>query len=182
MRIVGGRHRSRLIDFPSDASITRPTKDVVREGIFNALSSEPMEAVVLDLFAGSGSFGLEAISRGAKMAIFVDTSNTAIQTINKNLKALKESDKALVWHLDYLDALKLLKERDLKVKIVFLDPPYKNKIIDEIIDKILLNDILTNDGIIISETDYKIDTDMRFTYVKSYKYGKTYITIRRRTL
>lgn len=180
MRIVGGKYRSRLIKFPLDAKVTRPTKDMVREGLFNALGEDINDAVVLDLFAGSGALGLESLSRGAKFVYFVDTSNLAIKVIKDNLISLKEIDNAELLNKDYYEALIELKDREIKFNIVFLDPPYKKMVIAEIIDFLFANNILSPNGIIIIETDYHLDLiDKRFKKIKEYKYGKTFITIKR---
>ena len=182
MRIVGGKYRSRLIDFPSDEKITRPTKDMVREGLFNALGETVFDSVVLDLFAGSGSLGLEALSRGAQFAYFVDKSFDAIKVIKKNIMALDITNSEIV-NSDYLSALENFKTKNITLDIIFLDPPYKMNIIDEIVDYVIDYDILSKNGIIVIETDYKVDlNDERFAKVKQYKYGKTFVTIKRRTL
>ena len=180
MRIVGGKNRSRLIEFPHDANITRPTKDVVREGLFNALSYDVIDKDVLDLFAGSGSLGFEALSRGARSVVFVDNDKTAVQIIKKNANTLAETNITIL-NADYLKALNEFKNIGKTFDIVFLDPPYKMEIIDEIIDYLLDAQMLNKNAIIVIETDYQLkDNDIRFTKIKSYKYGRTFVTIKRR--
>lgn len=182
MRIVGGKYRSRLIGFPSDENITRPTKDMVREGLFNALGEAVFDSVVLDLFAGSGSLGLEALSRGAKFAYFVDKSFDAIKVIKKNITTLYITNSEII-NSDYLSALENFRTKNIVLDIIFLDPPYKMNVIDEIVNYVIDYDILSKNGIIVIETDYKVDlNDERFAKIKQYKYGKTYVTIKRRTL
>ena len=181
MRIVGGKHRSRNIDYPTNQEITRPTKDVVREGVFNALSFDVSDAIVLDLFAGSGSMGLESLSRDAKRVYFVDKDKNAISIINKNIKMLNEEKNTEVLNYDYLDALNDFIKRKIEFDIVILDPPYKLDIIDEIIDILINNHILKEHGIIVIETDYPLTLDdSRFIKNKTYKYGRTLVTIRRK--
>ena len=92
MRIVGGKYRHRLITWPDDAAHIRPTKDRVREAIFSALN-DISDFVVLDLYAGSGAMGIEALSRGAKCAYFVDKNNIAISTVRQNLRDLKVDEE-----------------------------------------------------------------------------------------
>ena len=180
MRIVGGKYRSRIIEFPIDEKITRPTKDMVREGIFNALGDMVLDSVVLDLFAGSGSLGLEALSRGANVAYFVDQSKDAIKVINKNIATLN-INSAHVINANYVDALNNFKAGNTKFDILFLDPPYKMNIIDDIINFMIDYELLTNNAIIVIETDYDVSLeDVRFTKSKKYKYGKTIVTIKRR--
>lgn len=181
MRIVGGKYRSRNIEFPTNQEITRPTKDAVREGVFNALTFDIDNAIILDLFAGSGSMGLESLSRGANMAYFVDKDKEAIRIIRKNIQMLNESDKSVVLNCDYLEALNSFIEQKVKFDIVFLDPPYKLNVIDEIINTLIVEQILNEHGIIVIETDYPIELDDdRFIKNKNYKYGRTLVTIRRK--
>lgn len=96
MRIVGGKNRSREILYPLNEKITRPTKDMVRQGIFNVLAFDIQGTVVLDLFAGSGSMGFESLSRGASKAYFVDGSKDAIEVIRKNMNSLKENENSVI--------------------------------------------------------------------------------------
>ena len=181
MRIVGGKYRSRNIEFPTNQEITRPTKDVVREGIFSALYFDIANAVVLDLFAGSGSMGLESLSRGAKYVYFVDKDKNAINIINKNIRTLNESSNSEVLQYDYKDALNCFIERKIRFDIVILDPPYKLDVIEEIINILINNELLKEHGIIVIETDYTLALeDDRFVKNKNYKYGRTLVTIRRK--
>ena len=101
MRIVGGKYKRRMIEFPEEQSKnyeTRPTKDRIREALFNALGNTMEDEVVLDLFAGSGSLGLEAISRGASKAYFVDARKEAIQAIRHNVTSLDIHNAVLMIH------------------------------------------------------------------------------------
>lgn len=181
MRIVGGKYRSRNIEFPTNQEITRPTKDVVREGIFSALSFDIEDAVVLDLFAGSGSMGLESLSRGAQFAYFVDKDKDAIRIISKNIQTLNENNNSKVLNYDYMDALNEFIKENIKFDIVILDPPYKFDVIDEIINILIDKQLLKEHGIIVIETDYPIVLeDSRFVKNKNYKYGRTLVTIRRK--
>lgn len=180
MRIVGGKYRSRIIDYPLSQEITRPTKDAVREGIFNALSFDVEDSVVLDLFAGSGSMGIEALSRNARKAYFVDKDKSAISTIKKNIKSLEINDAVIV-NDDYKSALDLFEKENVIFDIVFLDPPYKLSVIEEIITSLFNKHLISEHAIIVIETDYTIElNDSRFIKNKNYKYGRTLVTIRRR--
>lgn len=121
LRIIGGKHRSRVIKTPEEGTV--PTKNRVREAIFSALSDLLPSSSVLDLFAGSGALGIEALSRGAKEATFVDSSPSAARLLASNLSLLGEKGEVLA--LDYQQALHTLKGKAFD--IVFLDPPYAQK-------------------------------------------------------
>ncbi|HAK05520.1 MAG TPA: 16S rRNA (guanine(966)-N(2))-methyltransferase RsmD [Firmicutes bacterium] len=176
MRIIGGSQRHRMIKLPTVRE-TRATRDAVREAIFSALGSLVTDKVVLDLFAGSGAFGLEALSRGARLSIMSDHNDRCIATINENLQTLK-FENGIVWHLDYLKALKRIKTENLMVDIVFLDPPYLDNLCEPVIAMLFKDNLLTEHGIIITETQKPIMIDeLMFSKVRYYKYGITRVTI-----
>lgn len=179
MRIVTGKYRHRLINWPDDIK-TRPTKDRVREAFYNSLGDFCVDQTVLDLFAGSGSLGLEALSREAAFCYFVDSSNLACKCIKENIKNLKISN-ATVLCMDYKKALDLLKNKKVKIGLVLLDPPYALLVYKPIIDYLFANDMLKEDAIIVLESDHNLALDdARFQKIKEYKYGITYITVLRR--
>lgn len=181
MRIVGGKNRSREILYPLNEKITRPTKDMVRQGIFNVLAFDIQGTVVLDLFAGSGSMGFESLSRGASKAYFVDSSKDAIEVIRKNMNSLKENENSVIINDDYNNALEHFKNEKTMFDIIFLDPPYKVTTIPNIVSYCLENDLLTKNGIIVVESDRFIDLDEKlFSKMKQYKYGKTLVTVWRK--
>jgi len=174
MRIVAGKYRHRLIEYPDDANVTRPTKDRIREAFFSALNNiEGMTA--LDLYAGSGALGLEAISRGASFCYFVDISKRAIDVIKKNIDSLKiDKNEYKVINAKDVDAIKLI---DKKVNLVFLDPPYKEGKYHEIIS-LLEEKILDEKYIIVCESDHELDFDANnYSLIKKYKYNEIYVTI-----
>lgn len=145
MRVISGKYRSRkLVEVNSDE--TRETKDRVKESIFNSVNNDCIEANVLDLFAGSGSLGIEALSRGAKSASFIDMSMNAIDALRENIDALHIQSDCSIYHQKY-DAF--LTNAYQKYDIILLDPPYKMEIIDDIIKQIARKRILSNDGVII---------------------------------
>ena len=149
MRIISGKHRSRVIKMV-DIDTTRETTDKVRGAIFNLLSFYPIEGCCLDLFSGSGAMGLEALSRGCSKAYFNDLGKKAYLITKENCKALGYSNEVVITNLDYKKALQLYKE---PFDLVFLDPPYKLDCCNEIIEFIEKNDLLTNNGLIICEVD-----------------------------
>lgn len=124
MRIIAGLYKGRKLDFIKSESI-RPTMDRVKESLFNVLGEIVEGAEVLDLFAGSGSLGLEALSRGAKRAVFIDTHPTTVRLIKKNCETLGLGvDQYGVFLLDARDAIRRLERRKETMGIVFVDPPY----------------------------------------------------------
>lgn len=179
IRIIGGKYRSRNIDTPNVIT-TQPTKDMVRGAIFSSLGDDVISKTVLDLFAGSGALGLEALSRGANKAYFVDNNLDAYNIIKKNISLLNE-EHAFAMHLDYEEALQDLKEKNIAFDIVFLDPPYKDNVYKHVINIMQRDSLLAKNAIIIIESDHHIVFDeLDYKKIKEYKYGKTLIYILRR--
>ena len=176
MRIIGGTHRHRLIKLPTVRE-TRATKDAVREAVFSALGNAVSDRIVLDPFAGSGAYGLEALSRGAQLAIMADHNDLCTNTINENVATLKLIN-AEVWNLDYLKTIERIEKRSLKIGLVFLDPPYFDKICEEVIKLLFEKKLLSDDVIIVTETLKEIIIDdSLFKKVRRYRYGITRVTI-----
>ncbi len=148
MRIIGGKYKSRKL-FTLEGLATRPTLDSTKEAIFNSLGNYIPDFVVLDVFGGSGALTLESISRGAKKAYIVDNSPQAIQIIKKNITSLKVENNVIVLQCSYDDALKKL--NNMKFDIVFLDPPFRMKVIDELITYLIENDMINDGGYIMAE-------------------------------
>ena len=137
MRIIAGKHRSRILN-TLDGDNTRPMMDVMKESVFNTLGQYFDNSLVLDLFGGSGALSLEAISRGAGHAYISEINRGACNVINKNVSLLHEEEKVTLMQCDYKVALNRLK--DMKFDLIFLDPPYRLNIINEIIDT--LNELI----------------------------------------
>jgi 16S rRNA (guanine966-N2)-methyltransferase len=123
LRIIGGDFRSRLLKSPKGEK-TRPTLAVMRKSVFDILQSQIEGAHFLDLYAGSGAMGLEALSRGASHATFVETDRNALRCIEENAKALKVQDKIAILNYDCLAALKRLEKSNRQFDIIYADPPY----------------------------------------------------------
>jgi 16S rRNA (guanine(966)-N(2))-methyltransferase RsmD len=175
MRIIGGKHRSRQLKMVGKRT-TRETADMVRESVFNMLGGT-VSGVVLDLFAGSGSYGLEAISRGASHATFVDSDVDAIKTIKDNALLLKEEAKTTLVVKDAFKFLSLLKE-DQGFDLVFIDPPYEMDIYQEVIR--LLTPFIHPEGLIVCESKKQIllpNPIGDFEQIKDKTYGIKRITI-----
>ena len=153
MRIIAGIFRGKKINQPKD-NRTRPLKDLVKESIFNIIhhsnkiSVKIENSLILDLFSGVGSFGLECLSRGAKFVTFVENYKEVLVILNKNLKNLKLINNYEILEKDILNNLDL-NSLNKKFDIIFLDPPYKEKNIFEIINKIIDQNILNKNGLIV---------------------------------
>ena len=173
MRIISGKYKGlKLNGF--DISGTRPTMDRVKESLFGMINSNISESIVLDLFAGSGSLGLEALSNGSKKTYFVDTNIKCIKAIKENLKNVKEEYEVL--NLNYNKALELFKEKNIKFDLIFLDPPYDKNLITPAIKKILSLDLLKENALIVCEYETEeIDCDLEL--IKEKKYGDKKIKI-----
>lgn len=173
MRIVGGKYRHRLISWPDDQTNTRPTKDRVREAVFSALGNISGTTVV-DLYAGSGAMGLEALSREAGFCYFVDIAPIALKTIKANINSLSISqEQYMVIARKDVDAINYI---DKKVDLLILDPPYKQGKYNEIIDA--CKNILSDKHVIVCESDHKLTfNENDYSKIKEYKYGDTLVTL-----
>lgn len=130
MRVISGIAKGRRLRAPAGLS-TRPVLDRLKQSLFDILAESVRDAVVLDLFAGSGSLGIEALSRGAAYAIFIDRSRDAVKVIAQNLKACGFSGKAEVYRRDVEEALPLLERRGIVFDIIFVDPPYGHGLVEK---------------------------------------------------
>ena len=175
MRIVGGKYRHRIIIYPDDATHTRPTKDRVREAIFSAIG-DISNARVLDLYAGSGAMGIEALSRGASHCTFVDISPIAIKTIKENLNNLKIDNKEfeVIKNKD-INAIESFKN---KFDLIILDPPYEEGQYELIVNLLKEKDLLSEHAIIVMEANRSIKLE-NIDYIKNkeYHYGEINVFI-----
>lgn len=154
MRIISGKARGTKIN-TIDEVTTRPTLDRVRESLFNIIQNYVSNTYVLDIFAGSGALGIEALSRGAKQAVFCDINKDAVKIINENLMKTRLNESATVYNMNYKKMIEKLSKNDLKFDIVFVDPPYKENIAVNSVKLIIQNNLLNENGIVIIETDEK---------------------------
>lgn len=150
LKVIGGTARGVPLKYP-DMKNTRPTQASIKESVFNILMPYIAEVKVLDLFSGSGSLGIEALSRGAKSAIFVDQSKVCRDIILDNLKKTKLIDQAKVITMDVYSAIKFLHGKSEQFDIVFLDPPYNMNFLVNTIQNIDEFDIITEEGILACE-------------------------------
>ena len=168
MRVITGTARGRKLKTP-DSYDVRPTTDNVKESIFNILSFDIEGRKVLDLFAGTGQLGIEALSRGAAEAVFVDSSDASLKIVKENLQLCKLSAQVI-----RSDALAFL-DRGLKFDIIFVDPPYDSALYEPVLNKINEIDLLNDCGIIVVESRRDLELpEMRAPYrkQKEYHYGK----------
>ena len=179
MRVITGKARGVQLKTP-DGMLTRPTADRVKEALFSIINFDIPGAKVLDLFGGTGQLGIEALSRGAASAVFVDAREESCKLIRENLKRTKLDKEAKVIRSDYLDYLSRCREQ---YNIIFLDPPYAEVFLENAIKRITEIDILQSDGIIVAERPLGKELPWEFEgYIRSkdYKYGKVLLTIYRK--
>ena len=176
MRVIAGEAKGMRLKSPSGLNI-RPTADRVKEALFSMIGSSIVDAVFVDLYAGSGAIGIEAISRGAESCIFVDNNKKSISLIKQNLAITKFENRGRVICADIKKAIKQLEEKDCKADIVFLDPPYNIVELQSIIEFILNSSILKEDGLVIVEHDRNnIGWTVSLALTKQKKYGDTYLS------
>lgn len=179
MRVITGKARGVQLKTP-EGELTRPTADRVKEALFSIINFDIPGARVLDLFGGTGQLGIEALSRGADSAIFVDAREDACKLIRENLKRTKLQQQGAVIRSDYLDYLSRCREH---FDIILLDPPYAEEFLEKSLKKITEIDILRTNGIIVTERPLEKELPYVFdgyTRSKDYKYGKTLLTIYRK--
>ena len=178
MRIVGGKYRHRIISFPDDMAHTRPTKDRIREAIFSAIG-DISNARVLDLYAGSGAMGLEALSRGASHITFVDISALAVKAVKSNLDSLKVSKEQyeLIKDKDS-NAIETFKNKGQQFDLVFLDPPYEQGEYELIVKQLNDYSLLSNHAILVLEANRLVILEnIDYSKNKEYHYGDIMVFI-----
>ena len=179
MRVITGKARGVQLKTP-DGMLTRPTTDRVKEALFSIIHFEIPGARVLDLIGGTGQLGIEALSRGAKSAVFVDAGEAACKLIRENLKRTKFEQEGKVVRSDYLDYLKRTREQ---FDIIFLDPPYAEVFLENALKQITEIDILRSGGIIIAERPLGKELPWEFEGFersRDYKYGNTLLAVYRK--
>ena len=177
MRIIGGKAKGTKL-YTLEGENTRPTLDRVRESLFNILQFELQDKIFLDLFAGSGACGIEAVSRGAKKAILCDHAKQAIEIIKRNVDKTHTKEKIEIYQMDYQTILQnKIKE---KLDIIFIDPPYQTDYAYQAIKVILKNDLIKEESTIVIETDQQekvkkqIET-LEIEIMDERKYGRAYL-------
>ncbi|GIP43677.1 methyltransferase [Paenibacillus sp. J45TS6] len=179
MRVISGTAKGRPLKAVPGTG-TRPTTDKVKEAVFSMIGPYFEGGNVLDLFAGSGGLGIEALSRGMDKGIFIDLEPKSIEVIRANLKATKLENKAEVYRNEAGRALKLLAKRAYKFDVVFLDPPYRMKNADELMLAMQENDMLSEDAIVVVEYDAGHEYEEHFGHfdqTRKTTYGDTAISV-----
>lgn len=179
MRVITGKARGIQLKTP-EGMLTRPTADKVKEALFSIIQFDIPGATVLDLFGGTGQLGIEALSRGADRAVFVDAREEACKLIRENLKRTRLEEQGSVVRSDYLVYLDRCRET---FDIIFLDPPYAEVFLENALNRITEIDILRSGGIIVTERplDKALPWEIEgYTRSRDYKYGKTLLTIYRK--
>lgn len=183
MRVIAGKAR-RIQLKTIDGLATRPTTDRIKETLFNMIQPDLYDASFLDLFAGSGAIGIEALSRGCKDATFVENSSIAVRCIEENLKVTKLNTFATVLTMDATQAIATLNRTKRSFDFIFMDPPYNKEYEKQVLQDIKDTSLLHEDTIIIieasleTEFDYVEELGYTITKVKQYKTNK-HVFVRR---
>jgi len=181
MRVISGKARGLKLR-AAEGLNTRPTADRIKENIFNMLAPDLPGCMFLDLFSGTGAIGIEALSRSAKFAVFVDNSPIAVETIKRNLDAAKLMCGARVICMDYKPALEQLAREKLKFDVIFLDPPYYTGFAPECLELIAGGGLLNDTGFVVAELEHGTKhclNSYRFEIYKSRDYGAASIVFLR---
>ncbi len=178
MRIVGGKYGGRIIKGPrTDSSRTRPTSDRVRESLFNIISPQIKQAAFLDLYAGTGAVGIEALSRGAKSLFAVEKDRHLVQVIKENLASLGE--EAVILPFDVFRAINELHKKGLLFDLVFADPPYHLMVASKLTE--LVEPLMVEGGLFIVEHSIsEVINQNKLEELKHYNYGDSVISLYRR--
>lgn len=181
MKVITGLAKGMNLE-TLEGEATRPTSQRVKEAVFSMIQFEIDNCTVLDLFAGSGQLGLEALSRGAKKATFCDMSRDAVNIIINNAKKTKLFDKCRISACDYNQMIRGIAGKE-KYDIIFIDPPYKDKIIPDVLKKICDHDIMSENCLVICESGEEDiflsnkELEEKFVVYKKSRYSISYITI-----
>lgn len=175
MRVIAGKHKGRQLK-PVPHRLTRPTTDKVKEALFQVIGPFFDGGVCLDLFAGSGGLGIEALSRGMDKAVFIDKNQQAIQTIHSNLSDLQLEEETEVFRTDAFRALKAASKRGLVFRLVFLDPPYGKLSFESLLEKLDEHNLVETGGKVVCEHDSRSSLPQEaagFSIEKQEVYGST---------
>ncbi|GAA0085426.1 16S rRNA (guanine(966)-N(2))-methyltransferase RsmD [Clostridium sp. CTA-7] len=175
MRIIAGKARGRNL-IPPATMETRPTLDRVKEAMFSIIQGYIPEAIAVDVFAGTGSLGLEAASRGAKEVYLIDKSSSTFPLLKQNIENLKFENFCTPLNMDSYEALKMLSKKGISFDIIFIDPPYCKEMIPEALKIVKEHNMLKDNGIIVTKIDSIEDIYHGYKDIKllqSRKYGNT---------
>ncbi len=178
MRVISGYLKGKKIEGYNTIG-TRPTMDRVKESMFASIQDYIKNSVVLDLFSGSGSLGIEALSNGSKTCYFVDNGKEILSILRKNINILNIQDKSTVLNKDYKESLLYFKNNNIKFNIILVDAPYKLQVMEEVIKLVNEYNLLLDDGLLVLEYSYDTLKDKYNNLVlyKNKKYGDKYVNI-----
>ncbi len=176
MRVITGLAKGKKLKAPAGLN-TRPITDMIKEALFNVLGDRVRGSTFLDLFAGSGSVGIEALSRGARKVVFVDSSGEAIKIVKENLANCGLESGGEVFRSDVFRALSLLQRQGLRFELIYIDPPFTNdRIFDEVMATVGTADLLKSDATVVIRTPRKKDISSTFNQLLRYRisnYGES---------
>ncbi len=178
MRVISGKARGLKLNSPKNDD-TRPTTDRVKESLFNMINSYMMDSDILDLFAGTGSLGIECLSRGSRECVFVDSSKDSIAVIKSNIKKARVESESIVLNTDFKSAMSSLGLKNKKFDVIFMDPPYYKNMFEDALKGVDDKSLLKEDGVIIVEHDTKDkfpDNIGKLYKSRDKKYGNTTVT------
>lgn len=176
MRIISGSHKGRRLYAPSGLDV-RPTSDKVKQALFNILSDRIEGASFLDLYAGIGSVGIEALSRGANRVVFVEKSKRHVGFLKKNLSLSPFAGRFDLFCMDAIDFLK--REKTDSFNLIFIDPPYEGEEVEKALPLLGEGDMIADDGTVIIQHFHKkilAERIGRLRFIKRYKYGETVLS------
>lgn len=172
MRVISGKYKGKIIK-GFNIEGTRPTMDRVKESMFAVIQNN-IKGTILDLFAGSGNLGFEALSNGGDECYFVDSNTIATNVIKDNIKSLNIKECTNVLNMDYKEALIRFQKNNIKFDLILLDPPYKDKILNNILKTVY--NLVNSNGIVVLEYENEIIAESQFQIIKTKKYGQKYVT------
>jgi len=179
MRIIAGKNKSRKLE-TLEGMNTRPMTDRMKESVFNCIGPYFENDNVLDLFGGSGALSLESLSRGAKHAWICEKSFDALKIIKKNVINLKEENNVTIYNTDYQVALNRIVNEKVKFDIIFLDPPFRMNIVEELVEYIMDNNLINERGVIVCQYvkgNMVPSEKENLRIIKNYNYGTSELTI-----
>lgn len=178
MRIIAGKNKGNILKSPKDFSV-RPTSEKVREALFDILGISINETCVLDLFAGTGAVGIEALSRGAREVIFIEKELKCIKIIRKNLEKTGNNQNAIIYKIDFLSGLKLLVKKNYLLDYIFLDPPYNRGLVNISLLEIAKLPLLKHNSLVIAQHHKKekvMENINRLRFYDQRRYGECHLS------
>jgi 16S rRNA (guanine(966)-N(2))-methyltransferase RsmD len=182
VRIISGIWKGRRLISPKGMDV-RPTSDKVKEAVFNIIRTRITGSRALDLFAGTGSLGLELLSRGGVKVVFVEKNPIVLSVLKMNCNNMASPDQYEVIPLDSFDAIKTLSSKEKPFDIIFIDPPYKSELLSKALNALSAGSLLVHEGIAVAEHDQRdFQPDIIGNLVKIYerRFGNTGITLYKR--